>query len=128
MVSEDDDPKFEELIKKPVKNTGFMQDEKKQINCPDWKSQLEQMYKTNQDRHQMFNKNSRAGAKAGGVAASKFAANVRAAKMGAQGGAEQTMQPRAPGGLDASANATRSSVGGNAPGEDGAPTKDKKKA
>jgi len=39
----------------------------------------------------MFNKNSRAGAKAGGAAASKFAANVRAAKMGTQGGAEQTM-------------------------------------
>lgn len=51
------------------------------------------MYKTNQDRHQMFNKSSRAGVKTGGTAANKIAA-MKAGKMG------ESIQPRAPGGLD----------------------------
>ena len=38
IIGEDEDPAFEDIIKKPVKNAGFMQEEKKQINCQDWKS------------------------------------------------------------------------------------------
>lgn len=89
------------------------------------------MYKSNQDRHQMFSKSGRTGAKPGGAGAAGFAKVRAAAKIaGAAGvGMESTMQPRAPAGLVEGGGGTRASVGGaSAAGEDGAPGKDKKKA
>ena len=47
-IVEDQEPTFEDIIKKPIKNASLFPDEKKLLNCGDWKTCLVEAYTINQ--------------------------------------------------------------------------------
>lgn len=118
MIQDEYEPTFEDVIKKPIKNAGLFTEEKKLLNCGDWKSCLVDAYTGNQQRKDMMHKNFKPG-KSSGHSNSVFGNKIKQMVANKQKEANDAGQvPRMSTNVgDGSARGTAS-----ASGNDGTPT------